>query len=581
MPAFDAHKLDWDAQQQNFALRAVGSPAAFKSLVDQLKNEQTSQEVRRNLIDDVARNGGEQEVEALFALALEEPNHQPQIKADLLAGLVQMSRVRMLKPPPHSEKLNALLESDSDAVRAAAMKLAGAWKRAALRNEMLDALQSAKSSDAVRAAAATGLAYLGDRDTAGQLRTLSASAADMQVRQAALIGLTQLDLKAAVASATELLSKGDADPAPLLTAFLSRDGGGDALASNLQGKPIPADTAKLALRYLRGSSMQNPKLTEIFSAASGMSGAPIRLSADQMKQTIEDVLAKGDPANGERVFRRAETSCYQCHSIDSSGGWLAPDLSSISASSQLDYLINSVLDPNKDIKDGYDGLLIVTKSGDAISGIKVSQDNSRLILRDNTHQQIPILLSDIKAQKSIGSLMPNGLSDTLTHQEFLDLIRFLSVLGKPGPYASSPRQFVRTWQIVDPLPAEMASARPAPSSIAALEGKEWTPAYSLVSGGMLPMDVFPSKTSTAYVRAHINVTAAGEIRLLFNDSRGIELWVDDKPTTAASETPLDLPSGLHSLTLKVDVSQRSNEGISIEIADAPGSNAHAQLIGGR
>ena len=582
MPAFQAGKLaGWEPEQQNFALRSVGSPAALKALIDQLKNEQTPLDVRRNLIDRVTRIGGDKEVEALFDLALAEPNRDAQAKADLLAGLVQMARTQAVKTPPHSERVSTLLESDSEAVRGEAMKLAGVWKRVALRKDLLDALQSPQSSQAIRTDAATGLAYMGDRETAAELRKLAASAADTQVRQAALIGLAQLDLRSAVASATQLFTKGSSDPGPILAAFLSRDGGGDALAANLQGKPIPADTAKLSLRYLRGSSTQNAKLTEIFSAASGMSGAPIKLSAEQMKQTIDEVLAKGDAANGERIFRRAETSCYQCHSIDGSGGWLAPDLSSIGASSPIDYLINSVLDPNKDIKDGFDGLAVVTKSGDVFSGIKVSQDNSKLVLRDNTHQEIPIPLSDIKAQKSIGSLMPNGLSDALTHQEFLDLIRFLTVLGKPGPYASSPKQFIRTWRVIDPAPANLLSAQPSASAIAALDRKDWPPAYSLVPGGVLPIDALSSKASSAYVRAQINVTAAGKIRLVFNDAKGLNLWIDGKPVEASGETTPDLSAGLHSLTIRVDPSARNNEGISIEITDPPGSSAHAQPVGGR
>jgi hypothetical protein len=32
--------------------------------------------------------------------------------------------------------------------------------------------------------------------------------------------------------------------------------------------------------------------------------------------------------------------------------------------------------------------------------------------------------------------MPNGLADSLTRGEFVDLVRFLSELGKPGPFST-------------------------------------------------------------------------------------------------------------------------------------------------
>ena len=72
-----------------------------------------------------------------------------------------------------------------------------------------------------------------------------------------------------------------------------------------------------------------------------------------------------------------------------------------------------------------------------------------LVLRDNAHEEIPIPLSSIKVQKEVGSLMPTGLADTLTHGEFLDLIRFLAELGKPGPYGPSTAQYVRRWRSAD------------------------------------------------------------------------------------------------------------------------------------
>ena len=154
-----------------------------------------------------------------------------------------------------------------------------------------------------------------------------------------------------------------------------------------------------------------------------------------MKETIAEVMAKGNAANGEKIFRSRETSCYQCHSIGGAGGQLAPDLRAIGASSPADYLIDSILDPNKAVKDGYQGYTIATKDGDVFSGIKVRQNGNVVVLRDATHD-VTIPVASIKQQKDVGSLMPTGLADSLTHQEFLDLARFLTDLGKPGPLRS-------------------------------------------------------------------------------------------------------------------------------------------------
>ena len=49
--------------------------------------------------------------------------------------------------------------------------------------------------------------------------------------------------------------------------------------------------------------------------------------------------------------------------------------------------------------------------------------------------------------------MPVGLVDGLTRAELVDLVRFLSELGKVGPYAVSKQRLVRRWQVLADTPA--------------------------------------------------------------------------------------------------------------------------------
>ena len=53
--------------------------------------------------------------------------------------------------------------------------------------------------------------------------------------------------------------------------------------------------------------------------------------------------------------------------------------------------------------------------------------------------------------------MPAGLTDTLTRGELVDLVRFLSELGKIGPYAVSKARVFRRWQVLDPAPRRDAA----------------------------------------------------------------------------------------------------------------------------
>jgi putative heme-binding domain-containing protein len=571
LPAYQSGSLTgWEKPEQlGYALRAVKSPAAVKNLIAQLSDPKTTPAARAGMVQLLGSIGEPGDANNLLNLALSP--QAGEARTSLLAALIRLAEDRHIRPTQQPDRIAALLSEPSTCAQA--IILAGDWKLEMLRPQ-IEKIAEATESDApprLYQLAMLTLGNLGREQSRQVLDKLSGPSQRPDVRQAAIHGLLLVDPNKAAKKAAEMLAAGPGDPSSLIAAFSAREGGAQALADALTKVSLPKDTARLALRSLRSLTTQDSALSQVLSSAAGTSGAPIKLNPEQMKQAVDEVLAKGDAARGEQVFRRSESSCYLCHAIDGAGGWLAPDLSSIGASSPVDYLINSVLDPNKDIKDGFDGYSVVTKSGEVYSGIKVNQDNNRIVLRDNAHYEIPIPLADIKEQKSIGSLMPNGLSDTMTHQELLDLIKFLSQLGKPGPYASSPAQYIRRWRVVGPIPYK--SSPP-------LAENEGAPAYSLVSG-FLPGDALrPSGTGTLYVCGQINVTAAGKIGLVPNDSRGLKLWVDDKPEPVGAQITLDLPAGVHTLMFEVDPSPQT-EGLRIEVTDVPGSSAHAQPVGGK
>src|SRR5262249_54166250 len=139
----------------------------------------------------------------------------------------------------------------------------------------------------------------------------------------------------------------------------------------------------------------------------------------------------------------------KCHAIAGAGGQVGPDLSSIGASAQIDYLIESILLPNKAIKENYHSLNVALKDGRLIAGIPVRQTEKELVLRDAEDREVTISVKDIELKEQGGSLMPEGLADMLARAELVDLVRFLSELGKVGPYSVSKARLVRRWQVLE------------------------------------------------------------------------------------------------------------------------------------
>jgi hypothetical protein len=168
--------------------------------------------------------------------------------------------------------------------------------------------------------------------------------------------------------------------------------------------------------------------------------------------------------------------------------------------------------------------------------------------------------------------MPTGLADPLTHQEFLDLMKFLSQLGKPGPYGPSTGQFIRKWQV-----AEGGSTSSDVPGVSA----NWATVYSMVSG-VLPADATGSQQGrTLFVRGEMDVVSSGKIRLVMNGSKGAKLWVDGKLAEIAPQVEMDLVRGPHVLLFAIDSATRAEAGLSVEVADIPGSTGHGQAGGGR
>ena len=55
-----------------------------------------------------------------------------------------------------------------------------------------------------------------------------------------------------------------------------------------------------------------------------------------------------------------------------------------------------------------------------------------VILREPlANREIHLRRDQIASQRANGSLMPNGLADPLSAEEFRDLVKFLSTLGQP------------------------------------------------------------------------------------------------------------------------------------------------------
>lgn len=590
MPKFKAGEdlFRGNVRGLTFALQAVGGESAAKPLLQLVKSGKIP-EGRENLAwEMIARTGGKDEVGEALAYATRRNVHSA-LAVPVLEAIEASARERKIRPAdaviaPAFKEMNG--RKPLSAFRS---RLAGLWKveseRAALEN-------IAQSSDVwgidESRSAFEGLALLGGDKTKVFLVD-SASRGPVASRPLAVAALAGVDLRLAAEYTVELLAAATPkdEPSELFSAFLNRKGGMAALAKALDGKKLNADVAKLGLKVVRSSVQDAKPLTDALTRAGGLTAARTDYTPAEIKGYVEEVLTKGDAARGELVYRRKDATCLNCHAIAGAGGQVGPDMTSIGASAQVDYLVESILIPNKAVKEGFHAIKVSTVDQKVYVGIKTREADGKLYLRTSDDKEIAIPTRDIEEQAQSRSLMPDGLADQLTRQEFVDLMRFLSELGKVGPYGPNKARLVRRWQVIEPIRENIFQLQRA-SQVKAVDSPDafaWTSAYSKVSGEF-PLDALPKlevwsgSEPFGLVRCQLDVTSGGPVRLKLNGAAGLSLWVSTTPVDLKDEMVLDLKPGLQTLTFSVNLTKRK-DGLRMELFDEPGSAARVNLVNGK
>jgi putative heme-binding domain-containing protein len=572
-----------------FALKAVGSTAVVKPLVDALRAGKIAKDQEESALTLMATLGEPADLGLVFDLAVANDQTPPERRAALLAALGKAAEQRKVRPTGDLNRLGALLESSNDGLKAAAARAVGLWQVETLRPKVFSLAEAANTPDSVRRSAIDSLARLGGAESRTAIEKLAGPESPAAARAMALPTLVTLEPKAGGALVANWLSSPQSASSveDVVGRIAQLRNGPKTLTEALEGKTLPSDNAKLAVRAVRGSVREEPALIEALTRAGHLSGGPRPLSPGEVNQLVADVAAHGDAARGEAIFRRKEQACLKCHAIAGAGGQVGPSLESIGASAPVDYLVDSILNPSKAVKENYHSTVVATSDGRVVSGIKLRQTESELVVRDAEDREVAIPLSAIEEQKTGGSLMPVGLADTLTRPELVDLVRFLSELGKIGPYSVGKARVVRRWQVVESLPEALRNVRAAQYAVLGMGATpvSWVPAYSLVSG-VLPVDAIPhvkmpGQTSRyGFARAQIDVSTPGRVKLAFNSVEGLQIFIDGQSVGQGAEITVDLSSGVHTVTVAVDHDKR-REGIRCTLEDVPGSPARAQIVVGK
>lgn len=156
-----------------------------------------------------------------------------------------------------------------------------------------------------------------------------------------------------------------------------------------------------------------------------------KYTVNELVPIVEKGLIGRNFDQGRNLF--GETKCFACHRFNNEGGGTGPDLTQVVGRFGARDLLESMIEPSKVISDQYGAIVVITTDGKQIAGrvVNLNGDNMQI----NTDMLDPNKLVGVNRnlvesiEPSKISMMPEGLLDTLSRDEVLDLVAYLYSRG--------------------------------------------------------------------------------------------------------------------------------------------------------
>jgi len=213
-----------------------------------------------------------------------------------------------------------------------------------------------------------------------------------------------------------------------ISLLISRPASSLVLVQAVKAKEIdPKDVRFEQLRALmkHNNSQLSTLVEQLWGKVMADSPQEKKKIMNQVKSLLNPKAAgKGAPVRGREIFL---TSCSVCHTLFNEGNSVGPDLTSADRKN-TEELIYHIVDPSGYIRPEYVSYEAELKDERSMSGLLVESTATAVTIRDRNNQKTVLPRLDIKELKqSAVSLMPEGLLDTLTPQQILDLFAYLQI----------------------------------------------------------------------------------------------------------------------------------------------------------
>jgi putative membrane-bound dehydrogenase-like protein len=281
-------------------------------------------------------------------------------------------------------------------------------------------LENSTSTEEQRKQAIEMLSHAGYQEAGEQLSAMLDSRQTPKVQLTALrvlTGFNETAIPTLLIEAFQNLSP--TVRSEMIETLLSRNEWTDKLFDAIEaGRIAPG----YVLSQRKAQLMENGD-SEIRTRARRLFGSESSPREKVIEQYRASLNLTGDRERGRKVF---EQSCIACHRLGNLGQNVGPNLTTIQNRTPESLLIQ-ILDPNREVLANFTQYLIELNDGSLVSGQIASESPASVTLQRAGGMEESILRQNIKSISGSGlSLMPEGLEQSIDHQQMSDLITLLT-----------------------------------------------------------------------------------------------------------------------------------------------------------
>lgn len=164
-----------------------------------------------------------------------------------------------------------------------------------------------------------------------------------------------------------------------------------------------------------------------YTAAAPPGSRPALQDIAGWSRYLQNVPGKPNVAHGREVFMHPKLGgCVLCHRVEGLGSIAGPNLSTIGSAKSADYILESLLQPSRNVAPQFECFMLATADGHVRTAFQLMERGGNHTYVGLDGKTFEVKIEDIvKRERFPVSIMPEGLVNRLSDEEVRDLVEYL------------------------------------------------------------------------------------------------------------------------------------------------------------